>query len=163
MDTTNKYKKVEAIVNIIPPKNMKQLWEFIGIINYYRDMWARQSHLLHPLTALMLPKVDFKWTDVEQKVFDEIKCTVARKTLRAYPYFNKRFDIHTDVSNHQLGSVIIQEGKTIAFYSGKLTETQKGYTLTDKEFLSIVKTLKGFRTILLGRKLKLYTAIKSKM
>ena len=59
--------------------------------------------------------------------------------------------------NYQLGAVIIQNSKTIAFYSRKLTGTQTRYTVTEKEFLRIVETLKNFRTILLGQKLKIYT------
>ena len=101
-------KKVEAIVNMTPPKNTKQLRVLIGVINHNRYIWSRQLHILHPLTALTFPKVDLKWTDVEQKLFDEIKRTVAHNTLLAYPYFNKRLDIQTDASNHQLGAVISQ-------------------------------------------------------
>ena len=102
-----------------PHNNKKQVQAFISVINYCRDMWARLSHLLHPLTALTSPKVKFKWTDVEHKVFDEIKRTVARDTLLAYPYFNKHFNIHTNDRDHQLGEVVIQVGKPIAFYSRK--------------------------------------------
>ena len=120
-------------------------------------MWAIRSHLLHPLTALTLPKVKFKWTDVEHKAFDEINRIVSHDTLLAYPDFNKRFDIHTDASDHQLGAVIIQNGKTIAFYSRKLTETQNRYTVTERELLSIVKTKEEYRTILLGQQLKIFT------
>ena len=48
----------------------------------------------------------FKWNDAEQKAFDDIKHNVAHDTLLAYPYFNKSFDVHTDASYYQLGSVI---------------------------------------------------------
>ena len=51
-------------------------------------------------------------------------------TLLAYPYFNKRFDIHTDARNYQLVSVISHNGKPIGFYSRKLTETKMKYTVT---------------------------------
>ena len=70
---------------------------------------------------------------MEQKVFDDIKRAVAHDTLLAYPDVIKRFDIHTDTIEHQLGAVITQEGKTIAFYSRKWTKTQKRYTVTEKE------------------------------
>ena len=51
-------KKLEAIVNITPPINQKQVGSFIGLLKYYRDMWDKLSHLLQPLTALTLKKVN---------------------------------------------------------------------------------------------------------
>ena len=90
----------------MPPNNNKDVRAFVGLLYHYRDMWAIRSHLLYPLTALTSPKVNFKWTGVEQKAFYGIKCTVSHNTLLAYPYLNKRFDIHTDASDYQLGSVI---------------------------------------------------------
>ena len=65
---------------------------------------------------------------MEQKAFDEIKRSVAQDILLAYLYFNKHFDIHTDVSYYHLGIVISQNGKPIAFYRRKLTGPQTRYT-----------------------------------
>ena len=45
-------KKVEAIQSLTVPKTCKQLRQFIGMINFYRDMWQKRSELLAPLTAL---------------------------------------------------------------------------------------------------------------
>ena len=80
--------------------NIKEVNAFIGIVNYYRNMWAKSSHLLHPLTALTSHKVKFKWTDIEQKAFDDINGAVSQDTLLAYSDFNKHFDIHTDASDY---------------------------------------------------------------
>ena len=65
-------KKVHAIQNIAPPKKLKELRSFLGMINYYRDMWIHRSDILTPLTHLSSSKVLFKWTDVEQTAFDTI-------------------------------------------------------------------------------------------
>ena len=81
-------KKVEAIKIMTPPTNTKQARSFIGLLNYYRDMWPRRSHLLQPLTALTPSKVRFKWTEMEKKVFDDIKQYVAHDNLWSYPDFN---------------------------------------------------------------------------
>ena len=87
----------------------------------------------------------------------KIKQIVSRNTLLTDPDFNETFKINTNASALQLGAVIRQKGKPIAFYSRKLTAAQQQYTITDRELLSIAKTLKGFRTILLGHKLRIYT------
>jgi hypothetical protein len=46
-------KKVQAILALNPPKNVKELRRFLGMVQYYRDMWARRSEMLAPLTDLV--------------------------------------------------------------------------------------------------------------
>ena len=58
--------------------------------------------------------------------------------------------------NYNLRGVISHNEKPITLYSIKLTGAQKGHTVTEKEILIIVKTLKYFRTILLGQRLIIY-------
>ena len=67
---------------------------------------------------------------------------MARNTLLTYPDFNEDFKIHTDASDFKLGSVILQKGKPIAFYSRKRTESQQRYTVIEQELLSIIETIK---------------------
>jgi len=45
--------KVQAILAIHPPKGVKQLRHFLGMVQYYHDLWARRSDMLAPLTALV--------------------------------------------------------------------------------------------------------------
>ena len=45
--------KVKEIKNIDTPTTKKQSKSFVGIINYYRDMWLRKSDILSPLSDLM--------------------------------------------------------------------------------------------------------------
>ena len=73
------------------------------------------------------------------------------------PDFNKTFEIHTDASHRQIGAIITQDNKPIAFYSRKLRDGQHNYTTTERELLAIVETLKEFWTILLGQRIKVYT------
>ena len=150
-------KKVEAILQIEAPKTRKQLRRFIGMVNYYRDMWPQRSHLLAPLSSLTSSKVKWKWTTEHQESFDKMKALMAKETLVTFPDFNKEFEIHTDASALQLGACISQEGKPVAFYSRKLQPAQTRYTTTERELLSIVETLKEFRNILLGQRIKVHT------
>ena len=150
-------KKVQAISNMKPPKSTKEVRSFVGMINYYRDMWIRRSEILAPLTKLCSKSTKFSWGEEQQKAFEQIKKVVSQEILLAYPDFNELFEIHTDASDYQLGAVISQKGRPIAFYSRKLSSAQQNYTTTERELLAIVETLKEFRNILLGHKIKVYT------
>ena len=93
-------------------------------------MWPSPSLTLAPLTKSTYTKRHFKWTQVKQDAFKKMKTIVACNTLSNYPDLNETFKIHTNVSEFQLGAVISQKVKPIAFYSRKLTDAQQWYTLT---------------------------------
>ena len=150
-------KKVDAILNIDAPKTKRELRRFIGMVNYYRDMWIRRSDVLAPLTKLVSKTAKWTWTNEEQKAFETMKLIMSKETLLSYPDFSQPFDLHTDASKTQLGAVLSQNDKQIAFYSRKLNPAQTRYTTTERELLAIVETLKEFRNILLGHQIRVYT------
>jgi hypothetical protein len=152
-------KKVEAILRLQPPKTLRQLRSFLGMVNYYRDMWKRRSHILTPLTAMLQKKSarKYQWTKEADEAFQQIKKVISDQVMLTFPKFGEPFDIYTDASDCQLGAVISQNGKPIAFYSRKLTPTQKRYTVGEREALSIVETLKEFKNILLGQDITVHT------
>jgi len=68
---------------------------------------------------------------------------MAQETLLVYPDFNKEFHIYTDAKKDQLGAVIVQDRRPIAFLSWKeLNPAQPHHTVTKRELLSIVEVLK---------------------
>lgn len=149
--------KITAIQQIAAPKTKKELRRFIGMVNYYRDMWVRRSEVLAPLAALTSKTTKWFWTKDHQDAFDLMKKIVSRETLLAYPDFSQPFDIYTDASHSQLGAAICQDNKPIAFYSRKLNPAQTRYTTMERELLAIVETLKEFRNILLGHEIRIHT------
>jgi RNase H-like domain found in reverse transcriptase len=150
-------KKVQAIMDIAEPRTRRELRSFLGIVNYYRDMWIRRSHVLAPLASLTSTNAKWNWGEPQKKAFTMAKRIIAREVLLAYPNFSTPFQIHTDASHYQLGAVISQDGKPIAFYSRKLKPEQTRYTTTERELFSIVETLKEYRNILLGHKIEVFT------
>jgi hypothetical protein len=134
--------KVTALLNIKAPNTKKKVRSFVGMINYYKQMWMHRSHMLTPLTRLQGQGVKFKWMNVEQTAFDNTKKIMAKETLLTYPDFNKTFHIHTDASKYQLGAVITQDERPIIFHSRKLSKAQCNYDTRDRESLSVVEVLK---------------------
>jgi hypothetical protein len=83
-------------------------------------------------------------------VFDNIKATIAKEVVLTYPDFSKVFEIYTDTSTMQLGAVITQDNRPIAFFSRKLSVTQAKYSVTKIELLAIVETLKEVKRYAVG-------------
>jgi len=143
------------------------------MVQYYRDMWPKRSEMLAPLSDLVgecgetktirrknkVKKQPWHWNSIHQIAFDNVKTIIAKEVVLAYPDFTKPFDIYTDASTKQLGSVITQDNRPIAFFSRKLSGTQSKYTVTELELLAIVETLKEFNGMLRlqGQRIIVYT------
>ena len=54
-------RKIESIKNMAPYTSRKEVQKFIGVINYYRNMWPWGSNMLAPLTKLTYIKINYKW------------------------------------------------------------------------------------------------------
>jgi hypothetical protein len=128
---------VQAILPLNPPTNVKELRHFLGMVQYYQDMWARCSEMLAPLTDLVVgecretkttrvnktKKKHWRWDRIHQQAFDNVKAAIAKETVLAYLDFSKPFEIYTDASSTQLGAVITQDNRPIAFFS-RLSKAQ---------------------------------------
>ena len=84
-------KKVSAILALELPKNVRELRAFLGMAQYYCDMWEKCSHLLAPLSNLVRDsraketrksgaKNPFHWDKIHQTNFDVTKEVIACKT-----------------------------------------------------------------------------------
>jgi hypothetical protein len=75
----------------------------------------------------------------------------------AYLDYSKVFENYTDASSKQLGAVITQDNRPIVFFSRKLSDTQRKYSITKIELLAIVKALNLFKGMLWGQNIKVFT------
>ena len=85
-------KKIEAILKIAEPKTRKDVRSFIGIMNFYRDMWIRRSHVLAPLASLTSTKAKWSWGEKERNAFKLAKKIMSQETILRFPDFNKTLE-----------------------------------------------------------------------
>jgi hypothetical protein len=134
------------------------------------NMWQKRSEVLAPLTNLIgecgetkttknnkTKKKSWRWESIHQQGFDNVKASIAKEAVLAYPDFTKPFEIYTDASTMQLRSLITQGNRPIVFFSRKLSVTQTKYSVTKIELLAIVETLNEFRGMLWGQTVKVNT------
>jgi hypothetical protein len=65
------------------------------------------------------------WDPKHQQVFENVKAAIAKEVVLAYPDFSKPYNIYTDTSITQLGAVITQDNRPIAFFSRKFPKYSK--------------------------------------
>jgi hypothetical protein len=85
------------------------------------------------------------WDTIHQQSFDNIKSTIAKEVVLAYPDFTKPFEVYTDASTIcQSGAVMTQLSRPTAFFGRNLSKMQSKYSVTKIKLLAIVETLKDF-------------------
>ena len=154
--------RIEAIKEVKPPTNVKELQRFLGMVNYYRRFIPKAAqHLFHLFEALKgKPKV-IKWTEERQKSFVAIKNALAAATLLHHPRPEAPLALTTDASKIAIGGVLEQLGplgwEPLAFYSAKLEPGQRLWPPYDRELLAAFRSIRHFRQMIEGRNFTLFT------
>ncbi len=135
-------KWISAILEQQPPLNLKEMCGFLGAINIYWLMWPKWAHLLKPSLS-NLAKI-FSLDTGNGSGFYIMKTNLAADVLMTYPNHNLLFHLYTNASDYQMGAIIILQKWPVAYWTRKLTQTQKNYYIIEKELLFIVVVWKSF-------------------
>jgi hypothetical protein len=142
--------KIQGILNMRRPTTQRQVRRFVGMVNFYRDLYPKRAETLAPLTNLCGQNKKFYWSEEHDLACNNIKHQMTQETMLTYPQFDKPFVVYSDASEKQIGGIVTQDNKPLGFFSRKLTETQRRYPVTEQELLAITETLKYFKHMLFG-------------
>ena len=78
-------KKIEAVVNWKPPKNVSEVRSFLGLAGYYMKFVEGFSKIAAPLTKLTRKDVKYDWVDACQQSFEELKGRLTSAPVQALP------------------------------------------------------------------------------
>lgn len=146
MDST----KVRAIQEWEAPKKVTELRSFLGLANYYRRFIQGYSHITTPLTNLLKKEKPWEWDSKCQEAFDALKHAVMQEPVLKLPDFSQPYEVHTDASDFAIGGVLMQDGHPVAYESRKLNDTERRYTVQEKEMTAVVHCLRTWRHYILG-------------
>ena len=147
--------KIEIIQNYKPPKNEKQLRQFLGLSQYYRRFQKNFSKIAKPLYDLTQKDTKWNWTPECQKAFETLKTNLITPPILAYPDVNKPFIITCDASTTGLGYILSQKDdlgfeRVVEFSGRSLRNAEKNYTITELEALSVIAAFRKFHSYVYG-------------
>ena len=166
-------KKVEAIVDMHPPKNLNEVMTVIGLFSYYRRFVENFGVIATPLYDLVNTMGGSKKTRSEKPVnldehpdclnaFETLKKALTSKPVLTFPTLGRAFRIYCDASSVGMGSILTQiddngDEKVIEYASKKFTETERRYSTTERECYAVVWSLRHFRHIIAYDEIIVYT------
>ena len=144
------------------PSTVTEVRSFLGLSSYYRKFIKDYSKIAKPLFDLTKKDKVFKWDDLCEISFQQLKTRLITAPVLAYPQAEgSEFILDTDASAYAIGAVLsqVQDGKerVIAYGSRCLDNPERNYCVTRREMLVVVYFTKYFKHYLLGRVFKLRT------
>src|SRR5437868_1229306 len=149
-------RKIDTIRNWPTPTNISELRSFLGLASYYRKFVKGFSAIASPLTALLHKDQSYKWENLEEKSFNELKNFLTTAPILLLPDPTKQFTVTTDATDFAIGAILSQdqgkEQQPVAYESRKLTSAEQNYPIHEKELLAIVYAIKLWRPYLEGQR-----------
>ncbi len=153
--------KLDAIRDAPAPKDVSALKSFLGLLMFYSRFMSDHATVLAPLNNLLRKNVQWKWTNTEQRAFNDAKKLILEsKTL---VHYNPALPIYLscDASSYGAGAVLSHkidgQYRPISFASCSLTDSQRNYSQIEKEAFSIIFGLKRFHQYIYGRTVTIIT------
>jgi hypothetical protein len=153
--------KITSITEKKAPTNPTEVRAFLGLAGYYRKFVEGFSSIARPLTQLLKKDKKFEWTEKCEQSFQELKKRLVSAPILTMPDITKSFDVYCNASKLGLGSVLMQDGKVIAYLSRQLRPHEMNYPTHDLELVAVVHALKTWRHYLMGNRCEIYTDHKS--
>ena len=135
-------KRTESIKDRLPPKNIKQLQQFLGLCNYYKKFIQGLAEIAVPLYNLLKKDQKWQWAEDCQNAFDTLKTKLISPPCLRLPDPNKQYYLYCDASGYAIGGILSQKdevGYYVVSFNGRILKgAELNYTITEKECLAVV-------------------------
>ena len=158
--------KIRAVKESSPPKSKEAVRSFLGMTGYLSKFIPRYASLTAPLRKLTHKDTKFKWGAEENEAFENLKASITSESTMAYFNPARPIVVRVEASFHEgLSAGLFQETgcglQPVHFISRTMTDTEKRYSQTEKDALSVHWAKNRFSIYLLGApKFKIITAHK---
>jgi hypothetical protein len=151
--------KVQAITEIPPPQNLRQLQSLQGKANFLRRFVPDYAIRAHGFLRLLRHDIPFHWDDHAQQSFDDLKTTLSNAPLISAPDYNRDYILYVSASAVSVAGVLVQLGDdnrehVIYYVSKNLSGPPLKYKHEEKLALAVVLAVQKLRHYILLRTTK---------
>lgn len=104
-------KKIDAIVNMPPPRNVSQLKRLQGKIQAIRRFVSQLADCTFPFTQLLKKNITFQWNEDCQQAFEDLKVYLANPPILQPAEPSKPILLYIAASSHALVALLAQHDK----------------------------------------------------
>jgi hypothetical protein len=135
--------KVQAITEIPPPRNLRQLQSLQGKANFLRFFVPDYAIRTHGFLFLLHHDIPFHWDAHAQQSFDDLKTALSNAPLISAPDYNRDYILYVSASTVSVVNILIQLGDdnhehVIYYVSKNLSGPPLKYKHEEKLALAVV-------------------------
>lgn len=147
--------RLDITRNFLEPRNKRNLQQFLGCCNYYRQFSIHYAKYVEPFRELLRKDSVWRWTDEHRQHYLAFKENFLRTVTLRHIEPNRPFRLQTDASDLGSCGVLYQmddDGNPglVSIVSRCLTLAEKRYTVTERELLVIIYAISKLRVYLVG-------------
>ena len=152
-------KYMDKVRNYPKPETIRQIREFLGLVNFQRKFIPECSTIQKPLSALVGGKANQKitWTEEMTNSFEKLKEEISKEIELSYPNYNDEenlLELWVDASDKGAGASLtqVQDNRLciIAYASTSFTDAQRKYSTLERELAGLRWAVKSFKVFLYG-------------
>lgn len=154
--------RVDSLVNLKAPSNLKGLKSILGSFAFVRGWLADASTTSAPLTDLLSESAKrrgFHWGKEQEDALAALKLLVQTAPTLAKPDYSRPFRIYVDASDVGVGAVLVQllpnpltgkeELAAIAYKSRRFSDRERRWPVGEREAFGCKYGLENFREYIL--------------
>ena len=153
--------KVKAILEMPPPKNLKELRGLIGRLQFIRRFISQHSHRCEPFYKLLKGGVEYHWDDDCQKAFEDLKKYLLSPPVLKPPAKHRPLILYVSATESAIGMVLGQHDETgrkenaVYYLSKSLLPYERKYSPMERTCLAVVWAAQKLRHYFLAHQVKL--------
>ncbi len=100
--------KIDAIVDLAEPRNIKELQTFLGMMVYFSAYIPFYAWIVAPLFQLLKKGQEWEWGPLQREAFELAKTTLTNAPVRAYAIPGQGYRIYSDACDYGVAAILQQ-------------------------------------------------------